>query len=138
MFAGTLSGERGIIEAMPYVLKDNEWAFEWQAPASVISIVDGACFVADIDLGWGVHKIGVVICEGIEVDEIETPEGLAARKEAQRLLTNATLSLRCRRLTPEGAVCEVTYSPYFTPRSEQASFAAAMLASGYARRSDER
>jgi hypothetical protein len=31
-----------------------------------------------------------------------------------------------------GWICEVLYGPFFQPRSEQASFRAAMLASGYA------
>lgn len=130
MFAGLLSVTRSSIEAMPY--EDQEWF--WEVPARVISVVDGASFVADLDLGWGIHYLQKIICEGITVEAIETMEGMEARKEAQRLLTDALVILRCREVRTVGSLCEVVYSPWFTPRSEQGSFAAAMLASGFARK----
>lgn len=131
MFAAPLSEAYGSIQAMPYTHE----GWEWEVPAHVVSVIDGASFLADLDLGWRVHVRTIVACEGIEVKDISTPDGLAAKKEAQRLLTDAQLYLRCKRIETAGmySVCEITYGMHFTPRSEQASFAAAMLASGYAR-----
>jgi hypothetical protein len=124
------------MEAMPYTGE----GWEWECPATVISIVDGKTFYADIDLGWNVHVRAYVVCKGIEVDDVTTPDGLAAKKEAQRLLKDANLLIHCHRLighpatSSQAAVCTVRYSPFFEPRSEQGSFAAAMLASGFARK----
>lgn len=121
---------------MPYTHE----GWEWECPATVVSVLDGKTVLADVDLGWNVHVRTYVVCDGIEVDALDEPNGLAAKKEAQRLLTGAHVFILSKKLTgdshvsPQAAVCEITYSPYFEPRSEQGSFAAAMLASGLARK----
>lgn len=111
---------------MPYSA-DSHWEYEY--PAHVVSVVDGGSFYADIDLGFHVTIRMLVIVEGIEVTD-----GVSAKKEAQRLLNDAELILRTKRLMAGGAVlAEVMYSPFFTARSEQGSFSAAMAAAGFAR-----
>jgi hypothetical protein len=118
------------MEAMPHT---RDGAFEWEYPAKVIAVPSGGAFLADIDLGLHVHVRALVICEGIDVDW----DDLAAKKEAQRLLKDADVTLRTRRTVSYegglGVVADVSYGPWFQPRSEQGSFAAAMLASGYAK-----
>jgi hypothetical protein len=113
------------MEAMPHT---REGAFEWEYPAKVYAVVGGDSFLADIDLGLRIHYHAHVRVEGIE-----SPNDLPAKKEAQRLLMDADVVLRCRRVNEDGSVlAEVAYGPWFVPRSEQGSFAAAMLASGHA------
>ena len=110
-----------------------EGAFEWEYPAKVISVSSGGAFFADIDMGMHVHVRALVICEGIDVEW----DDLQAKKEAQKLLHEADVTLRTRRLISYegglGVVAEVNYGPWFQPRSEQGSFAAAMLATGHAK-----
>lgn len=111
--------------------------FEWEFPARVLAVLDGESFVADIDLGFGIHLHRTVLAEGITAEPITTPRGLRARKEAQRLLLHADLMLRTRRIVDDLVVADVAYAPWFTPRSEQGSFMAAMLASGLVDREEE-
>lgn len=125
---------------MPYT---SEGTFEWSYPAHVISVVDGCAFIADIDLGFNIVLRAIVVAEGIECESVNTQRGLAARKEAQKLLRDAHLVLRTRRLYGSpwdsrlAVLSHVAYSPYHVPRSEQWSFSAAMLASGYATQKTE-
>ena len=115
--------------------------FQWECPAHALAAVDGNSFVADIDLGFHVTLRALVVADGIE--PLPT-EYIRARREAHRLIRDADLFLRTLRIATQGAggryrvLAEVHYSPFFTPRSEQASFAAAMLASGYARATGNR
>lgn len=129
------SGESESIEVMPY---KRNGEFEWEYPAHVISVLNGESFLADIDLGFNVHVHAVVVAEGIDADPLTTANGLAARKEAQRLLKDADVMVRTRRLTSSArtlaVVAEVAYNPWFEARSEQGSFEAAMLASGHVRK----
>jgi len=119
------------MEAMPYT---RNGAFEWEYPARVVSVIAGGSFLADIDLGFGIHVQAIVVVEGIAV-----VNGLAAKKEAQRLLHGADVILRSRRVLVSGrpsVLCEVGYGPWFEPRSEQGTFAAAMLATGTVRKEE--
>src|SRR5262245_39931953 len=109
--------------AMPYT----DQGFEWEVPARVLSVMDGNRILVDADLGFRVHIHAVIEAAGIEA------EGMPARKEAQRLLQGADLTLRVLKRGRYGWVCDVAYGPFFSPRSEQASFAAAMLAAGVAK-----
>lgn len=115
------SGGYGSMKAME--------GFRWTVPAKVLAVIGGNTFLVDADLGFDVHAHVYVKAYGID-----TPDDLPARKEAQRLLTNADVVLFCKGRVPDGDgwLCEVAYGPYFTPRSEQASFAAAMVAAGHA------
>jgi len=108
---------------MPYT-RDLE--YEWQVPAKVIAVIDGQVFLADADLGFDVHRRLYVLVAGIE-----TPRDLPARKEAQRLLHGADLLLTGKRRIGLHWLCDVAYAPTHTPRSEQGSFVAAMLAAGH-------
>lgn len=119
---------------MPYT----ESGFEWEMPAHVLKVIDGRTFLADCDLGFGVHIRARIVVEGIEVDPITKSEGMAARKLAQKLLHDADVYLRTRKIITTAlgqvAVAQVAYSPYHTLPDEHASFEAAMLASGHARK----
>ena len=114
---------------MPYTAD----GFEWEYPAHVVAAIDGRSFVADIDLGFHLTVRAVVIDEDLLI-----VEEVKARKEAQRLLQHADVFLRVQRIVSrsvggrQAVVAEVMYSPFHVARSEQASFKAAMLASGYA------
>lgn len=123
---------------MPYT---RDGRFEWEYPAQVISVRSGNSFLAEIDLGFNVHVRAEVIAEGITVDQDNenSTQWLAARKEAQRLLTGVLVTLRTRKLVYAAGglaavLADVAYSPYHEPRSEQGSFEAAMLASGLVRK----
>lgn len=111
---------------MPY---DTEtMKFQWEVPAKVLSVYEGNRFLAVADLGFGVMARIEVLVDGFMV-----LDQARARKEAQRLLHGADLVLKGIEPAFLGRawVCEVLYGPYFEPRSEQASFKTAMLASGY-------
>src|SRR5262245_32549557 len=120
---------------MPYTRAGE---FQWEYPATVVTVYDGATFLVDADLGCHVHLRLGVICQGIGVEPITTAEGMLARKTAQRLLHDARLTIKVLSLDSihgrPMAVAEVLYAPTHEPRSDQGSFLTAMLASGYARR----
>lgn len=116
---------------MPYTHN----GFSWEVPAHVLAVLDGRTFLARADLGWNVSINTIVVVDGLIVPPIEERGGLAARKEAQRLLNEADVFLRTRRMfsyhDQPAVIAEVAYGPDFTLRSEQASFKTAMIASGH-------
>jgi hypothetical protein len=132
IFAGMPSGPHGSMQAMPHTPD----RFEWEYPARVLSVIDGASFWANIDLGFNLRVQAVVVVDKMHVEPIETKAGMASRKEAQRLLADALVTIRSRKLFSYGdalaVLADVAYSPFFTPISEQGSFRAAMMASGHA------
>lgn len=121
-----LSGSHGIMQVMPYDAETRK--FQWEVPAKVLAVYEGNRFLVVADLGFGVMaRIEVLVDGFVMIDQAK------ARKEAQRLLHGADLVIRGIEPTFLGRawVCDVLYGPYHEPRSEQANFKAAMLASGY-------
>lgn len=52
----------------------------WAVPARITRIIDGDTLVADLDLGWGVWKVGTHIrLAGLNCPEMSVPAGHAAR-----------------------------------------------------------
>lgn len=51
----------------------------WTVPGRVTRVIDGDTLVVDLDLGWGVWKIGTrVRLQGINCPELDTEAGRAA------------------------------------------------------------
>jgi endonuclease YncB( thermonuclease family) len=66
----------------------------WTVPARVVRVIDGDTFVADLDLGWGLWRIGArVRLAGVDCPEMNTAEGVAARDFSQALMCREPMAV---------------------------------------------
>lgn len=68
----------------------------WTSRATVVRVIDGDTFDAEIDLGWGIwlrkgkNSLGRIRIFGWDAPELGTPEGEAAKVKAEALLPVGT------------------------------------------------
>jgi len=68
----------------------------WTVRATVVRVVDGDTFDAELDLGWGIrivrgkHHLGRIRVLNIDSPELNTPEGKIAKSRAEKLLPVGT------------------------------------------------
>ncbi len=81
---------------------------QWTVPGRVVRIIDGDTLCVDLDLGWGVWKIGEKVrLQGINCPEIDTPEGRKARA-----FVTGTLMGRASTINPEVTVVSRGFDKY--------------------------
>lgn len=67
----------------------------WTVPGRVTRVIDGDTLVVDLDLGWGVWKIGTrVRLQGINCPELDTEAGRAAQAFMRLMLLGEELRTR--------------------------------------------
>jgi endonuclease YncB( thermonuclease family) len=66
----------------------------WTVPARVTRVIDGDTFVCDLDLGWGLWRIGArVRLAGIDCPELRAVGGEEARVFAAGLVQYETVTV---------------------------------------------
>lgn len=114
----------------------------WTVPGRITRVIDGDTLVADLDLGWGVWRVGTHIrLAGINCPEMSVPAGQAARQYVIDLLQAfgsaaefVPVMVVSHSLDKYGRVlADVTFSrPVATGGTEGVHLNSALLAAGHA------
>lgn len=102
----------------------------WNVPATVICVIDGDTVRLELDLGWSIKYQTRVRVSNIDCPELKTPEGLAAKAHAEKLLKPGDEVLfQSQRLDKYGRPLGVIHYDGFSERD----FAKDMVNAGHAR-----
>ena len=106
--------------------------FEWEVLGRVVHVLEGNLLLVDLDLGWQVYHRSRVRVLGLEVHDAPRLAHEARRRAQQLLPQGSPLIVRSIRMNRLSRSCDayVSYGPGFEPRSDEGSFALAMIASG--------